>query len=286
MLNAGKLVCSVLGGQGSIMPVVELNGIRLSYQVTGSGELVVLVMGTGSPGRVWQLHQVPALVAAGYQVVTVDNRGIPPSDECADGMTIDDLVGDIAALIEYLGNGPAKVGGTSLGSRVVQELALARPDLVSQAVLMAAHGRTDPVQSTLSAGERALHDAGIELPPQYYAAITALLNLSPRTLNDHSTVQEWLEVFEFSGSRISAGVRAQLELDDFPDRLAAYRRITVPSLVIGFADDLHTPPYLAREVAEVIPEARYEEIEDCGHFGYLERPAEVNKLIVNFFSST
>jgi pimeloyl-ACP methyl ester carboxylesterase len=47
-----------------------------------------------------------------------------------------------------------------------------------------------------------------------------------------------------------------------------------------------TPPYLAREVAEAIPEARYEEIEGCGHFGYLERPAEVNKLLVEFFAST
>lgn len=268
------------------MPVVDLNGIRLSYQVTGSGELVVLVMGTGSPGRVWQLHQVPALVAAGYRVATVDNRGIPPSDECAGGMTIDDLVGDIAALIEYLGNGPARIVGTSLGARIVQELALARPDRVSQAVMMAAHGRPDPVQSALSAGERALYDDGIELPPKYYAAITAMLNLSPRTLNDSPTVQEWLEVFEFSGSRIGAGVRAQLEVEDFPNRLGAYSRITVPSLVIGFADDLMTPPYLAREVAEAIPEARYEEIEGCGHFGYLERPAEVNKLLVEFFSST
>jgi pimeloyl-ACP methyl ester carboxylesterase len=268
------------------MPVVELNGIQLSYQVTGSGDLVVLVMGTGSPGRVWQLHQVPALVAAGYRVATVDNRGIPPSGECPDGITIDDLVDDIAALIKYLGNGPARVVGTSLGARIVQELALARPNLVSQAVMMAAHGRTDPVQSALSAGERALYDEGIELPPKYYAAITALLNLSPRTLNAHSTVQEWLEVFEFSGSRISAGVRAQLEVDDFPDRLAAYSRITVPSLVIGFADDLITPPYLAREVAEAIREARYEEIEGCGHFGYLERPAEVNKLLIEFFAAT
>ena len=268
------------------MPVVELNGIRHSYQVTGSGELVVLVMGTGSPGRVWHLHQVPALVAAGYRVATVDNRGIPPSDECPGGITIDDLVGDIAALIEYLGNGPARVVGTSLGARIVQELALARPDLVAQAVMMAAHGRTGPVQTVLSAGERALYDDGIELPPKYYAAITALLNLSPRTLNAHSTVQEWLEVLEFSGSRISAGVRAQLEVDDFPDRLAAYRRITVPSLVIGFADDLITPPYLAREVAEAIPKARYNEIKGCGHFGYLERPAEINKLLVSFFAST
>ncbi|MDQ3824794.1 MAG: alpha/beta hydrolase [Actinomycetota bacterium] len=268
------------------MPVVELNGIRLSYQVTGSGELVVLVMGTGSPGRVWHLHQVPALVAAGYRVATVDNRGIPPSDECPGGITIDDLVGDIAALIEYLGNGPARVVGTSLGARIVQELALARPDLVAQAVMMAAHGRTGPVQTVLSAGERALYDDGIELPPKYYAAITALLNLSPRTLNGHATVQEWLDVLEFSGSRISAGVRAQLEMDDFPDRLAAYSTITVPSLVIGFADDLMTPPYLAREVAEAIPEARYEEISGCGHFGYLERPDEVNKLLFKFFAST
>jgi pimeloyl-ACP methyl ester carboxylesterase len=268
------------------MPVVQLNGIRLSYQVTGSGELVVLVMGTGSPGRVWQLHQVPALVAAGYRVATVDNRGIPPSDECASGMTIEDLVGDTAALIEHLGGGPARVVGTSLGSRVVQELALARPDLVSQAVMMTAHGRPYLVQSMLSAGERALHDAGIELPSMYYAAITALLNLSPRTLNDRPAVQEWLDVFEFSGSGIGAGVRAQLQMEDFPDRLAAYSKIRMPSLVIGFADDLMVPPYLAREVAEAIPGARYEEIEGCGHFGYLERPAEVNKLLVTFFAAT
>ncbi|MFY9806183.1 MAG: alpha/beta hydrolase [Pseudonocardiaceae bacterium] len=268
------------------MPVVELNGIRLSYQVTGTGELVVLVMGTGSPGRVWQLHQVPALVAAGYRVVTMDNRGIPPSDECAGGMTIEDLVGDTAAVIQLLGNGPARVVGTSLGSRIVQELALVRPDLVLQAVMMAAHGRPDPVQSRLSAGQRALYDAGIELPSTYYAATTALLNLSPRTLNDCSAVQEWLDLFEFYKSGISAGMRAQLEVEDFTDRLAAYRRIKVPSLVIGFADDLMVPSYLAREVAEAIPESRYEEIADCGHFGYLERPVEVNKLLVEFFAST
>jgi pimeloyl-ACP methyl ester carboxylesterase len=168
----------------------------------------------------------------------------------------------------------------------VQELALERPDLLSHVVMMAAHGRPDPVGSAFSAGERALHDAGIELPATYYAAITALRNLSPRTLNDHAAVEDWLALFDFSGSRIGAGVRAQLELDDFPDRRADYRRITVPSLVIGFADDLVTPPYLAREVAEAIPGAQYEEIEGCGHFGYLERPDEVNELIVKFFART
>ena len=150
---------------------------------------------------------------------------------------------------------------------------------------MAAHGRPELVQSTLSAGERALYDAGIDLPPKYYAAITAMQNLSPQTLRDRATAQEWLDLFEFAGSSIGPGVRAQMQTEHLPDRLAAYGRIRVPSLVIGFADDLMVPPYLAREVAEAIPGARYEELEGCGHFGYLERPAEVNKLLVEFFAS-
>ncbi len=84
------------------MPIAELNGIRLSYQVRGTGPLVILVMGTGSPGRVWEVNQVPPLVDAGYRVVTVDNRGIAPSDECAEGFTIEyakyDLITNPGAL--------------------------------------------------------------------------------------------------------------------------------------------------------------------------------------------
>ena len=110
------------------MPVVALNGINLSYHVEGEGDLVVMVMGTGSPGRVWHAHQAPALRRAGFRVATVDNRGIAPTDECASGMVIGDLVGDVAALIESLG-GRAHVVGTSMGARVTQELALARPEI-------------------------------------------------------------------------------------------------------------------------------------------------------------
>ncbi|GAY08792.1 alpha/beta fold hydrolase [Pseudonocardia sp. N23] len=265
------------------MPFLERpGGVRVSYTVHGpdDGALMVLVMGTGSPGRVWNLHQVPAFTAAGHRVATLDNRGIPPSDECAGGMTLDDMAGDVAALVELLG-APARVVGTSLGARIVAELALARPDLVGQAVLLAAHGRPDPLQRTLSEGERALHDAGIELPPRYHAAITAQQNLSRRTLADPVAVQDWLDLFEFSGSRVGPGVRAQLELAD-DDRLAAYRGVRVPTLVVGFADDMVLPPHLSREVADAIPGARYVELADCGHFGYLERPDAVNALVLEF----
>ncbi|GAA3353906.1 hypothetical protein GCM10017744_009340 [Streptomyces antimycoticus] len=70
-------------------------------------------------------------------MITLDNRGIPPTSECPDGFTLQDMVGDVAGLIEHLGIGPCRVVGTSLGAFITQELALSRPDLVRRAVLIA-----------------------------------------------------------------------------------------------------------------------------------------------------
>jgi pimeloyl-ACP methyl ester carboxylesterase len=266
------------------MPVATLNGIRLSYEVTGTGPLVVLIMGSGSPGRVWRTHQVPALVAAGFRVATPDNRGIAPSDEGAAGISFGDLVADTAALIEHLGAGPAHVVGTSMGARVVQELTLARPELVGKAIMFATSGRSHPLSRTLNAGEQALYDKQIQLPAEYAAAIKAMLNLSPYTMQDPARAQDWLDIFEFATGTPTPGVRAQLGMDRSADRLTDYARITVPSLVVGFADDKMAPPVFGREVADAIPGARYIEIERCGHYGYLERPDEVNRVIIDFLT--
>lgn len=266
------------------MSSAKINGIDISYEVKGSGPLVVMVMGTGSPGRVWQSHQVPALVRAGFQVVTFDNRGIAPSSECGEGFVLDDLVADTAGLIEHLGGMKARVVGTSMGSRVTQELALARPDLVSHAVMMATYGRSSAMQKAWSQGEKDVYDAGIALPPSYRAAITAMNNFSPATLKNEQAIGDWLAVLEFSGGARSAGRRAQigLEMRAGSERLTAYRKIAAKSLVIGFADDRLIPVHLSREVAQAIPGARYEEIPDTGHFGYLERPEAVNEILVGF----
>ena len=267
------------------MPIATVNGIPLNYQVKGTGPLVVMIMGTGSPGRVWDLHQTPALVKAGYRVCTFDNRGIAPSYESAMGMTIADLVADTAGLIRHLG-GPAIVVGTSMGARVASELALAHPDLVTKAVLMGGHARFDQFQLTLSAGERELDASGVKLPPKYQAAITAALNLSPATLADTRAARDWLDIFEFSISVPSAGVKAQKRMEKDFNRLDAYRGIKVPVLGVAFADDRMIPPYLTKEVVDAVPGAQYAEIADTGHYGYLEQPESVNKALLDFFATS
>lgn len=266
------------------MPVLHNDGVRLHYDSAGGGEPVMLVMGTGGSGRVWHLHQVPALVDAGFRVVTPTNRGIEPSDPCGHGFGIDDLVADLARLVEELGLGPCRFVGTSMGSYIVQELALARPELVEQAVLIATRGRLDRFRRALGRADRELYDSGVDLPPRYDAAVRAMQNLSPRSLDDEQSITDWLDVFEMSGHS-GPGFRAQLEIDP-RDRLPAYAAITAPCHVIAFADDLVTPPYLGREVAQAVPGATFEVLRNCGHYGYLEDPDAVNAAIIGFFRGT
>jgi pimeloyl-ACP methyl ester carboxylesterase len=264
------------------MAVAQINGINLSYDDYGTGDPVIMVTGTGAPGRVWRTHQVPALKAAGYRVITMDNRGIRPTDPCPEGFTLDDMVADVAGIIEFLDVGPCRIVGFSLGAILVQELLIARPELVSQAVLIATAARADALSAAMAAADIELCDSGVKLPRCYAATVTATQNLSPETLGDADKLRDWLDIFELSPVDLSA-IRPQLGLQLTSDRRAYYRKIQCPCLVIGFRDDLITRPHLVREVADSIPGAIYREIDGCGHFGYLEKPAAVNSAITGFF---
>lgn len=263
------------------MPFVSTNGIRLAYERTGRGEPVLLIMGQAAGGNVWRMYQVPALTAAGYEAISFDNRGMPPSDVPPGDYSLADLVADTAGLIEALGLAPCKVVGTSLGAYVATELAVGRPDLVTCCVLMATRARTDAFRRALSAGESALTRAGIQFPPSYEAPISVLQMFSPATLNDDATIPMWLDVYAMASGRREAA-SGQGAIDLLSDRREALRAVPVPCRAIAFSDDLMCPPHLAAEVAEAIPDCDYVEISSCGHLGYLERPDEVNSAIIEF----
>jgi pimeloyl-ACP methyl ester carboxylesterase len=263
------------------MPYVSTNGIRLAYERAGSGEPVLMIMGQAAGGNVWTVNQVPALTKAGYETITFDNRGVPPSDVPPGGYSLADLVADTTGLIEALDIGPCRLVATSLGALVAAELAIARPDLVTCCVLMAMRARSDAFRRALSAGESALMRDGIQLPAGYDAPISVLQMFSPATLNDDVAVPMWLDVYEISAGR-RAAASGQDAIDLLSDRREELRTVPVPCRAIAFSDDLMCPPYLVAEVAETIPDCDYVEIGSCGHVGYLERPDEVNSAIIEF----
>ncbi|WP_436534833.1 alpha/beta fold hydrolase [Actinoplanes sp. HUAS TT8] len=265
------------------MPLIDVGGVRLNYEERGSGPAVLFLSGTGARGRTWHLHQVPALVRAGFRVVTFDTRGIAPSDT-PPVVTMADLIADAAGLIETLGLGPCRVAGTSMGARVAAELCLQRPDLVDRVVLMATFGRPSAFLRALTDGERALREIGTKVPADYLGAVRAAVNLSPRTLGDDRAAQDWLDIFQLTLPGEADGATSRLEADSDVDRLTAYAQISLPCLVVGFADDLIAPARGNRDVAAAIPGARYAEIPDAGHYGYLEQPEPVNAELIRFLT--
>lgn len=257
--------------------------INLAYDDTGSGEPVLFIAGTGGAGRTWHIYQVPAFTAAGYRCITFDNRGIGATEN-SDGFSTEQMVADTVAIIEELVGGPTRVVAMSMGAFIAQELMLARPELVSQAVLMGTRGRIDTTRLLFRKAEEALADSGIELPPSFAAKVRVLENFSPKTINDVEAIGDWFEMFSAFPVKRTPGWHAQLTVSPNENRLPAYTAITTPVLVIGFADDLITPSALGREVADALPNGRFVQIGQTGHLGFLERPEIVNKTILQFFA--
>lgn len=267
------------------MPSILAAGVTLSYETAGSGAPVLLLAGSGATGRSWALYQVPALTRAGLRAYTMDNRGAGGSGPAVPGLSIGDLVADTAAVIERAVGGPCAVVGTSLGAQIAQELALARPELVTRVVLMASRARPDPVSLALAAASREVADSPVPLPARHRAVTRALQNLSPATLADPQRAQDWLDLLEVSPENLAdPGRRAQLDALLATDRRAAYAAIRTPALVLSFADDLVAPPARGRELAEAIPGATFRTIPDAGHYGYLEQPDLVNEALVDFLA--
>ena len=193
------------------------------------------------------------------------------------------MVADTAALIESLGIGPVRIVAASMGSFIAQELMVARPDLVSHAVLMATRGRLDRAREFFRTAEDELAASGVQLPVSYDAKIRLLESFSPKTLSDDQAVAEWIGMSTVWPVKLTAGVIRQGAISPQGNHLPAYRRITAPVLVIGFADDVVTPPHLGREVADAIPSGQYLQLADTGHLGFLERPDAVNSAVLQFF---
>ena len=267
------------------MPDADVHGLRLHYDVFGAGDPILLVCGTGQPSFTWQIFQVPALTAAGYRVITFDNRGILPSDCPPAPYSVKEMAEDAAGLIEELDLAPCRVAGLSLGAFITQELALAHPELVRAAVMMGTVGRQSAFGRHLTQSWVEESEAGVERSRLGEAVDGAFAVFSAHAIADDERMQQYFD-FALQMPRWENPGRLGQHVADrtYDDRLEDLAGIRVPCMVMAFELDMLTGASLCREVADAIPGCRYVEIPTCGHAGPLEKPEEVNEALLAFFA--
>ena len=109
----------------------------------GAGPLVVLLPSRGRDSE--DYDEVAAGIArAGYRVLRPQPRGTCRSIGPMTGLTLHDLAGDVAAVIEHAGGGPAVVAGHAFGNWVARMTAADHPRLVRGVVILAAASKSYP----------------------------------------------------------------------------------------------------------------------------------------------
>src|SRR6266496_6838518 len=106
------------------MPIARVNNIEINYRLEGDGaETIVLVNGLADDLETWVL-QMDDLLAAGYRVLRIDNRGVGKTDAPPGPYTSRMLADDAKALVDQLGITGFHLMGTSMGGMIAQEYAI------------------------------------------------------------------------------------------------------------------------------------------------------------------
>ena len=138
------------------------------------------------------------------------------------------------------------------------------------------------IRSESGAGSRPTTRTGEVFGGQQFVSL-----FSTAFLRNHQAVRDTAELLASNPYPMSPEAYAR-QADayrhfDALDRLGA---ITAPTLVVVGEQDLLTPPWIAREVADAIPGARFEVIRGDGssHLVPIERPDDFNRLVSDFLA--
>lgn len=261
------------------MPTVQTRDAAISYEVTGTGDPVLFIMGFATDSRMWFM-QTPAF-SPRFRCITFDNRASGKSETGEQQVTMELMARDALAVLDAAGADRAHIVGISMGGAIAQHLALLAPDRVRSLVLAATWAgpnawlpRLTKIGLTLLAAEG----------PAAVARASMLWVFSPRFIIDNPAMAQVVEDTAVEMSTDDTSFQMQLQATQDHDLRARLPEITAPTLVLCGRRDVFVPPELGHEVSELIPGAMYLELEG-GHGFNIEEPAAFNEAVLSFITA-
>ena len=269
------------------MPVLDANGVRLSYSVTGAGPAVLLLQGAGVVSEGWR-PQIEALREQ-FTVIAPDNRGFGGSSRGTGPLTIETMAADALAIVDALRVDAFHLAGHSMGGLIAQQIALQQRTRVLSLALMCtfAHGGQAASMSLpmiltairMRLGTRAMRRRAfmqLVMPEAYLAGVDqAALAARLRPLFGYDLASQPAFVMQ--------QVRAMSRYDA-RRRLSELSRI--PAIVVSATQDRIAKPEYGRELDELIGTSRYVEIRNAGHGVTIQCADRINELLLAHFDAS
>ncbi|ADF40482.1 alpha/beta fold hydrolase [Priestia megaterium] len=262
--------------------------IELYYEDHGTGKPVVLIHGWPLSGRSWE-YQVPALVEAGYRVITYDRRGFGKSSQPWDGYDYETFAADLHQLLEHLDLTNVTLVGFSMGGgEVARYVGTYGTDRVEKAVFA---GAVPPfLYKSEDHPEGALDDAGIQefengVKNDRLAFLDDFTKIFFGVEDGNDLVSE---PFRLYNRDIAAAASPKGTLDciaafsktDFRDDLAKF---TIPTLIIhGDADEIVPFEYSGKRTHEAISGSKLALIKGGPHGLNATHAHEFNEALLSF----
>ena len=258
---------------------VRAGDLDIWVEQVGEGPDVLLIAGLGDPAESWQA-QLDGL-ADRYRLLAFDNRGMGRTPMPEGPVSVAMLADDAAAQVRAREIPAAHVAGFSGGSIIAQELTLRHPELVRSLVLVSTWARMERYERTMVGFWRWLMEA---TPSERAFLEWFYLWMYTRRAHADGTVERIIEEAlafphqspEAMQRMIDAFAAHEGTTDRLPD-------IAAPTLVLAGGQDISCPPSLGRVVAELIPDAQFEVMEEEAHQPFQEVPDERNARVDAFW---
>ncbi len=266
------------------MPRIKAGDVQLHYDVHGSGEPLLMIMGLGASSAAWDPELVEEL-ARSFRTVTFDNRGTGQSDKPDVPYSIEMFADDAAALLDALNIRRAHIFGVSMGGMISQEFALRHANRTGSLTLGCttaggAHSVPPPPESL-----KVLTAPREGVPPEEIIRRGWPLSFTPEYIRSHrdeleARIPRMLEypTPPFAFKRQLEGTYTLKTWDRLP-------QIKAPTLVITGARDVLIPARNSELLAERIPGARLHLIPNAGHGFTTEARDEFLQVFVPFVKS-